>query len=85
MKLVCARFIPTCVGNTCSAPAALSPTSVHPHVRGEHSGVIIDAGLPVRFIPTCVGNTPMRVRSHQSLTGSSPRAWGTRGAARFRL
>ena len=31
------RFIPTCVGNTSSSPAPLTLTSVHPHVRGEHS------------------------------------------------
>ena len=30
------RFIPTCVGNTQSWPLAPSPSSVHPHMRGEH-------------------------------------------------
>ena len=30
------RFIPTCVGNTNPCAPAKSPSTVHPHVRGEH-------------------------------------------------
>ena len=35
------RFIPTCVGNTCSSGCRVSPHAVHPHMRGEY--------LPQRF------------------------------------
>ncbi len=31
-----ARFIPTCVGNTKCAILMALPSTVHPHVRGEH-------------------------------------------------
>ncbi len=34
----CRRFIPTCVGNTDHGSVRRWPQTVHPHVRGEHSG-----------------------------------------------
>ena len=95
--------------------------TVHPHVRGEYSGLmtaemVIPGSSPRawgirparhgpaagrRFIPTCVGNTAgrkkrcggatvhphvrgeyvMRAITHYFAAGSSPRAWGIRGAA----
>ena len=32
----CNRFIPTCVGNTCSKHTRTRCTTVHPHMRGEY-------------------------------------------------
>ncbi len=117
-----ARFIPTCVGNTFPLPFSSVPGPVHPHVRGEHYvfqdrapigggssprawgtlGLRLRGDFRMRFIPTCVGNTPSgatspgpasvhpHVRGEHpggrdipaSLTGSSPRAWGTRDRRR---
>ena len=54
------RFIPTSVGNTPAPAAPPPPTTVHPHVRGEH----------------CPGE-----KSQKRIAGSSPRPWGTLGAA----
>ena len=36
IRLTCARFIPTCVGNTWKSSTSKSSASVHPHVRGEY-------------------------------------------------
>src|SRR5438309_1843226 len=33
------RFIPTCVGNTMDAVNTVTGRAVHPHMRGEHSGM----------------------------------------------
>ena len=37
------RFIPTCVGNTLAGCARVAIRTVHPHVRGEHHILRIDA------------------------------------------
>ena len=45
------RFIPTCVGNTSPVKACGQPISVHPHVCGEHWGLLV--------YPFCtVGSSP---------------------------
>ena len=51
--------------------------TVHPHVRGEHVSTPEILCIELRFIPTCVGNTNIRDNRIGSLSGSSPRAWGT--------
>ena len=51
------RFTPTCVGNTSHTTTALSPLTVHPHVRGEYYRMDGRQSALLRFTPTCVGNT----------------------------
>ena len=59
---------------TCTSP------SVHPHVRGEHDRNALRPLRRARFIPTCVGNTHVLEKGSHGVSGSSPRAWGTRAA-----
>ena len=68
---------PRAWGTRITRAAALSPSPVHPHVRGEHLAGRAGVAVVQRFIPTCVGNTS-QVRFKEVLKyGSSPRAWGT--------
>ncbi len=72
------RFIPTCVGNTTSSGADITPRAVHPHVCGEYFELFMQICHLVRFIPTCVGNTAGVCAVRASSSGSSPRVWGIR-------
>ena len=66
------RSIPTCVGLTSTGMRSSSPPSVHPHVRGAHSGNTTASPRGNRSIPTCVGltlstsavATPLAVHPH---------------------
>ena len=52
LQVVDVRFTPTCVGSMQASLTVSPSSSVHPHVRGEHSFVnssdILDAGSPPR-------------------------------------
>ena len=50
--------------------------TVHPHMRGADSHLLISFMHCVRFIPTCVGQMTMRWRRACGSCGSSPHAWG---------
>ena len=49
------RFIPTCVGNTLCRAANASLLTVHPHVRGEHSGIEAGEGWACGSSPRAWG------------------------------
>ena len=49
---------------------------VHPHVRGADSKFRRRKNNYIRFIPTCVGQILRRDCMINSVSGSSPRAWG---------
>jgi len=51
------RFIPTCVGSMRFGTPQPGQRAVHPHVRGEHDGLMVLLPHDGRFIPTCVGST----------------------------
>ena len=74
----CDRFIPACAGNTSRSPCSPATASVHPRVRGEHGHPDAGKRADDRFIPACAGNTAIKQYGANALTGSSPRARGTR-------
>ena len=77
-----ARFIPACAGNALIGGRIDPGASVHPRVRGERLPIVaIEAGAR-RFIPACAGNALTASHPVISMPGSSPRARGTRPAAR---
>jgi len=55
------RFIPTCVGNTFILQCAAAFYSVHPHVRGEHGGIVSTISRSSGSSPRAWG-TPVAVR-----------------------
>ena len=52
------RFIPTCVGNTCTSYSATCSPRFIPTCVGNTSSSARLGCCQNRFIPTCVGNTP---------------------------
>ena len=60
---------------SCRTPL-LPRETVHPHVRGEHSNLLLINVSVMRFIPTCVGNTAGALLSMEDNPGSSPTCVG---------
>ena len=52
------RFIPAYAGNSGANPNVLTPTAVHPRLRGELTSTIFLPFFLVRFIPAYAGNSP---------------------------
>ena len=71
------RFIPTRVGNTCSACCARFDTCGSSPLAWGTPHFCLYPSHPYRFIPTRVGNTCVLWRKQNAAFGSSPLAWGT--------
>jgi hypothetical protein len=55
------RFIPACAGNTAEEAQAITRRSVHPRMRGEHRGEVIEAGLNYGSSPHARGTRVVSV------------------------
>ena len=61
-KHVPKRFIPTYVGNRSASRCRSTPTSVHPHLRGEQQYLVDPKANKAGSFPTYVGNSRLCFR-----------------------
>ena len=60
------RFIPTCVGNTLLPSDRTSPSTVHPHMRGEYMSGMSDDAMDSGSSPHAWGIRPNLCHGHAS-------------------